>query len=301
MAEILKEDYPHLVKNYYRWDGITSIVSNSDTNFREGIQLGDESFLTMYGFNLLHGNVKTAFNDPFSVVITSEKAIKFFGKTDVVDETLNIQNFNGENHQFKITGVLDKTTENTITQLTEQADNGFFIAKNTATYFNRANFQEWDLPIFAAFVELQTGISAEQLEEPLNGLIKQHSSEAIQNNLTVVPLKLTDYYLNRNNASLKKMLYTLSFVGLFIIIMAMINFINIAISHSGSRLKEIGIRKVLGGNRKDLIFQFLTESFVLVSISTILACASYPFLNKWFAELVGKELMRSPNFQFIFF
>lgn len=300
LAERLKEEYPHLVADYYRWDGITSIISKDNKNFREGIQLGDESFLDMYGFNLLYGNVNTAFKNPFSVVIKSEKAIKFFGKTDVLGETLTIQNFEGENHEFTITGVLVETSENSVTQLIANSDNGFFIAKNSASYFNRANFQEWEAPIFVCYIELQAGITAQQLEEPLERLIQNHTSEVIQRNLKVVPLKLTDYYLNRNNASLKQMLYTLSFVGLFIIIMAMINFINIAISHFGSRTKEIGIRKVLGGKRKQLIFQFLMESIVLVTISTVLACMSYVFLKVWFEELIGKELMNLSQFPVYF-
>ena len=255
LAESLKEEYPQLVANYYRWDGITSIISNRTENFREGIQLGDESFLNMYGFNLLYGNANTAFENPYSVVINSEKALKFFGKTDVVGETLTIQNFEGDNHEFIITGVLAETPENSVTQITKKNENGFFIAKNSADYFDRADFQNWELPIFACYVELQPGVTGQQLEGPLERLVQNHTSESIQKNLKVVPLKLTDYYLNKNNASLKQMLITLSFVGFFIIIMAMINFINIAISHSGSRIKEIGVRKVLGGKRKQLIFQ----------------------------------------------
>ncbi len=300
LGERLKEQYPHLVANYYRWDGITSIISKDNKNFREGIQLGDASFLNMYGFNLLHGNPNTVFKDPFSVVIKPEKAIKFFGKTNVLGETLTIQNFEGDNHEFKITGVLVETSENSITQLTKNNNNGFFIAKNSAAYFDRANFQDWEAPIFASYVELQPGITAQQLERPLKHLIQNHTSEVIQENLKIIPLKLTDYYLNRNNGSLKQMLYTLAFVGFFIIIMAMINFINIAISHSGSRIKEIGIRKVLGGKRKQLIFQFLTESIVLVTISTVLACISYPFLSTWFAELIGKELVNISQFPVYF-
>lgn len=296
LGEQLKEQYPHLVANYYRWDGITSIVSKDDKNFREGIQLGDESILNMYGFNLLHGNPDTAFKDPFSVVMKSEKAIKFFGRTNVLGETLTIQNFEGENHEFTITGVLVETSENSITQLIKNSDNGFYIAKNSAPYFGRANFQDWEAPIFVSYVELQSGITAQQLEGPLNNLIQNHTSKVIQEDLKIIPLKLTDYYLNRNNGSLKQMLYTLSFVGLFIIIMAMINFINIAISYSGSRIKEIGVRKVLGGKRKQLIFQFLIESIILVTISTVLACILYPFLSVWFAELIGKELVSISQF-----
>ncbi|MGC1471333.1 MAG: ABC transporter permease [Psychroserpens sp.] len=296
LAENLKQQYPHLIANYYRWDGITSIISNGEKKFREGIQLGDESLLTMYGFNLMHGNNDNAFSAPFSVVITKEKAIKYFGTTDVVGETVTIQNFEGDHQDFKITGVLAETLENTITQITKQADNGFFIAKNSATYFNRANFQDWERSMFLSFIELQPGINARQLEAPLSRLIKNHTSEVVQDNLQIIPIKLTDYYLNRNNASLKQMLFTLSFVGLFIMLMAIINFINIAISHSSSRLKEIGIRKVLGGKRKQLMFQFLIESVVLVSISTLLACFSYPIFSGWFAEIIGKKLIGLSEF-----
>ena len=300
IAERLKEQYPYLVANYYRWDGITSIISAEDKKFREGIQLGDESFLNMYGFNLLHGNVNTAFENPFSVVIKPEKAIKFFGRTDVVGETLKIQNFEGENHEFTITGVLVENPENSVAPIINKKSNGFFIAKNSADYFKRAEFEDWNLPIFVCYVELQPGITAQQLEGPIKRLVLGHTTEVIQKNLKILPLKLTDYYLNRNNASLKPMLYTLSFVGFFIIIMAMINFINIAISHSGSRVKEIGVRKVLGGNRKQLIIQFLTESIVLVAISTVLACISYPFLKSWFAELIGKQLISFSQFPVYF-
>ena len=300
IAENLKEEYGHLVADYYRWDGITSIISTATKNFREGIQLGDENVLKMYGFNLLHGDVKTAFKDPFSVVIHPEKAIKFFGKTDVVGEVLTIQNFEGENHQFKITGVIEKLSENSITKLIKQSDNGFIIAKNSSEYFKRANFKDWTLPIFVSYIELQPGVTAQQLEKPLKQLLSNHASKTIQENLTVVPVKLTDYYLNKDNGSLKRMLYTLSLVGLFIIFMAMINFINIAVSHSGSRVKEIGVRKVLGGKRRQLIFQFLTESIILITVSTVLAFILYTFFRSWFEQLIGKELIGWSQFPMYF-
>ncbi len=291
IAQELKIQYPHLVADYYRWDGITSIISKGSKIFREGIQLGDESFIDMYGFNLLHGDTNSVFEKPFSVVIKPEKAIKFFGKTDVIGETLTIQNFNGEHREFTITGVLESIPENSVSLVINNKSNGIFIAKNSATYFNRANFQDWQLPIFACYIELQNGINGSQLELPIKRIIDSHTSEAIQDNLKVLPVKLTDYHLNRNNARLKQMLYTLSFVGLFIILMALINFINIAIGHSGNRLREIGVRKVMGGKRKQLIFQFLSESILLVAISTVLACLTYPFLSDWFEALIGKQII----------
>jgi len=291
LAESLKDNYPQLVTNYYRWDGITSVIANGNTNFREGIQLGDESLLKMYGFNLLHGNAEKAFNNPFSVVIKAEKALKFFGKTDVVGEALTIQNFEGENHEFTITGVLNEISENSVSQFFEKEDNGFFIAKNSGSFFDRAKFQDWESRIFVSFVELQPGKTAKDLEIPIQKLINTHTSEEIKQNLQIVPVKLTDYYLEKDNGTVKRLLYTLAFIGLFIILMAIINFINISISHSGSRIREIGIRKVLGGRRKQLIIQFLSESIILTTIATLMACIGYSLFRPWFGELIGKELI----------
>src|ERR1700754_2060482 len=102
LALQLKQEYPNLVANYYRWDGITSVVSKGDKHLREGIQIGDSTMLSMFGFKLLHGDAGTALNEPYSVVTTSQAAIKYFGKTDVVGESINIQSFSGTNHPFKI-------------------------------------------------------------------------------------------------------------------------------------------------------------------------------------------------------
>jgi len=299
-AQSLKENYPQLVANYYRWDGITSIVTNGNTNFRESIQLGDENLLDMYGFELLHGNAETAFENPFSVLIKPEQAIKFFGKTDVVGKTLTIQNFDGESHEFTITGVLAEIQENSVSKFFEENENGFFIAKNSAAYFNRDNFQDWESRIYVSYVELQPGKTAKDLELPIQELIKNHTSEEIQKNLSILPIKLTDYYLEKNNGRVKRMLYTLSFIGLFILLMAMINFTNISISQSGGRMREIGIRKVLGGRKKQLIIQFLSESIILTGIATVFSFIAYPFLGTWFGELIGKELISLSKFPIYF-
>lgn len=300
LSKKLKESYPHLVANYYRWDGITSIVSNETSNFREGIKLVDESLLEMYGFDLLHGNPKTVFENPFSVVIKSGKAIKLFGKTAVVGNTVSIQNFDGESHDFMIAGVLAETSENSIIKINKNDDNGFFIGKKTASFFNRANFEDWKNPYYVSHIELQSGVTVQDLELPIKALIQSYTSEEVQKNLEVLPIKLTDYYLEKDNDTAKRMMYVLSLIGLFIVLMAMINFINISISHSGSRMREIGIRKVLGGKRKQLIIQFLIESITLVGIATILACISYSFLRPWFGNLIGKELVTFSQLPVVF-
>ena len=86
LAKRLYDEYPTLVANYYRWDGLTSVVSKGDKSYRESIQLGDSTLLAMYGFDVLHGNAQTALQRPFSVAITAEKARTYFGRTDVVGQ-----------------------------------------------------------------------------------------------------------------------------------------------------------------------------------------------------------------------
>ena len=92
MPKALKDEYPNLVANFYHWDGVTSTVSKGNKHFREGLQVGDSTFLTMYGFKLIHGDANTALNDPFSVVLTQDRAIKYFGKTQVIAQTVSIEN-----------------------------------------------------------------------------------------------------------------------------------------------------------------------------------------------------------------
>jgi len=290
LAKRLKEDYPILVANYYRWDGITSVVTKGDKHFRENIQLGDSTLLSMYGFPLMHGDPRTALNNHFSVVVTPEVAVKYFGRTDVVGETLTIQSFSGSLHDFAITGVLEEIPENSVTKLNDANNNTLFIPANTYAYFGRTDFDSWDNIYLPSYIELKDGVSPKDLEQPIRQLVNQNAPDVIKQNLTVQPVALTDYYLHKNNDLVKRMLYTLSFIALFILLMAVINFINISISSSSGRMKEIGVRKVMGSLRKQITAQFLTESVLLVFLATLLALASYPFLKPLFTQLVGKNL-----------
>ncbi len=290
LAKQLKENYPGIVANYYRWDGITSGVTKGDKSFREGIQLGDSTILSMYGFKLLHGNAATALKEPYSAVITEQTAIKYFGKTGVVGESLTIQSFSGGKREFAVTGVLQNTPENSVINLNENNNNTVFIPANTYLYFGRTGFEDWNNTSIPSYIELKEGANLASLDKAINQLVQMHASDGVKANLKIYAVSLSEYYIQKNNATVKRMLYTLSLVGLFILLMAVINFINIAIGSSGNRIKEIGIRKVMGSMRSHLIMQFLAESFILVLFATIIAIAAYPFVKDVFASMVGKQM-----------
>ncbi len=295
LAKRLKEDYPSLVENYFRWDGITSIISNGDKSFREDLLLGDSTLYSMFGFELLYGNKKNLLTNPYSVIITADKAIKYFGKTDVVGETINIQNFSGDNRDFLIEGVFQTMSKNSVTQI-NTSNSGFFIPSNTLSFFNRSDFENWRHIYVPSYIQLKKGVTVKDLEIPIQTLLEQNAPDRIKNNLKVNPVLLSDFYQQKDNGLVKRMIYTLSFVGLFILLMAIINFVNISISTAGSRMKEIGVRKVMGSMRIHLIFQFLIESFMMVLIATLLALITFSILVPVFSELVSAKIPTLSSF-----
>jgi len=299
IAKALAEEYPTLVANYYRFDGVSSNVSKGDKHFRESFQVGDSTILRMYGFSLLHGDAKTALSDPYSVVVTEAVAEKYFGKTDVVGETVSIENFSGASHDFMITGILKNHSRNSVSSLLDDKENQFYLPIAASQFFAR-EILSWDYAHLVSYIELQKGITPNQLEAPIRQLLKKNAPDYITANLTQYPVPLKQYYLSKNNGLVKKMIYALSVIAFFILLMAVINFVNMSISHSATRLKEIGIRKVMGGLKKNLVFQFLTESVLLVLFATLLALFLYAVSRNYFSSILGKTIPELTAFPPVF-
>ncbi len=300
LPKALKETYPRLVANFYHWDGVTSNVSKGDKHFREGIQIGDSTMLSMYGFALSHGSAQTALNDPFGAVVTEKLANKYFGSTDVVGKTINIESFTGLKHDFMITGVLKPMPKNSVTTVNDNNNSDIFLPVKAAVFLGRS-MDGWNNTSLVGLIELQKGVSPKDLEQPMRHLIKQNASQQINDNLTAYLVPLKTYYLDANNGIVKKMCYTLSFIALFILLMAVINFVNICIGRSSSRMKEMGIRKVLGGMRKQLMWQFLIESILLVLLATIIALGIYAMARPYFSDVLGKDITGLFSFPVYFY
>lgn len=288
LAKALRETYPNLVANYYRWDGITSTLSKGDKVFREGLQIGDSTLLSMYGFSLLQGNAATAFEAPNAVVLTKERAIKYFGRTNILGETITIESFSGTKQDFQVTGVLNNPARNSITHITDDNNNQVYISNKNLDYFGRN--MNWNNPYIVSYIELQKGVSPKDLVKPMQELLKQQSLPQISANMTPFLVPLKTYYLNANNGIVKKMLWALSAIAFFILLMAVINFINLSISRSTSRMREIGIRKVMGGLKHQLVLQFLVESILIVCLATLLALSFYTLSTDLFGAMLLTKL-----------
>lgn len=286
----LKRLYPNLIANYYRNYGVTAIVSNGQHYFRGSIQIGDSTLLPMFGFPLAFGDPKTALSEPNTVVITEPLAQKYFGQADVLGRQLTIQTPGAGKQVFTVTGVMREPPDNSVTHLFDKHD-ALFISMHNFNYFSdERGLNAWDTRSIVTYLELQPGISAERLSQPIARTLKTYAPPDIQENLGPYLSLLTTYHLTADNGLVEKMLLTLSIVALFILLMAVVNFVNITIGTSATRLREIGVRKVLGGLKGQLIGQFLAEALVLTAGASLLALGGHELFRSTFANLLGRPL-----------
>lgn len=289
LPKALYEEYPDLVANYYRLDGLTGIVANGATIHEESMSLGDPSLLTMFGFDLLAGDAKTALNNPFSVVITEKAALKFFGNSNVLGKTLTIKNFRGEKHDFAITAILKSSVQNSVMDLTKEMHSDIFLPVASEQYFGRS-LDNWNNPYIAGYLELKSGVTIQQLDMAIQTLIHKNTDKefASQYSPNLKPLK--SYYLDDNQGAIRKMIQTLSCIAIFILVMAIINFINFSIAQHITRLKEIGVRKIMGSSRLQLVRQLMTEYILIVSLATLISLPIYVVVSPLFEHVLMRSL-----------
>lgn len=288
LARSLRESYPDLVANYYRFDAVTSTISKGEKAFREDLALGDSTLLNMFGFELLYGDKGTALNAPYKTVISEEKALKYFGKTDIIGQTITIQNFSGSKHDFIVSGVMQTPPQNSVTNLSQNISNNIFVSTANLDFFGRN--MDWQNNSIIGFIELQPGVKPVDLKKPMSHLIRQNIAPQFKKEMQPYLIALNDFHLDKKGAMINKMIVALSAIAFFILMMSIINFINMSVSRSASRMREIGIRKVLGGLKRQLIFQFLIESVIIVFLATCVAFVFYALSKDLFGEILNKKI-----------
>ncbi len=285
LAKTLKTEYPNLVANYYRYNPVTNVVSAGDKHFKENIAIGDTTFARMYGTPLLYGNKNQAFDNNNSAVITETMAQKLYGKKDVIGQRISVQTtVNNESQDYTVSAVLKDMPYNSVFNLVGDNYSVFVPSVGNRYYQNGDGAESWNSLFEVGMVELKKEISPKDLENPLKQILAKYTPETIQKNLEVELAPVKNYYSGSN--AVKKMITTLSIVAAFILLMAIINFVNINIGISSYRLKEIGLRKVFGSARKQLITQFITEALMLTFCAAIISLILYELLRPTFGNIL---------------
>lgn len=249
----------------------------------------DSNFLEVFSFPLIAGNAATALKDPGAILITEEMAKKYYGTRDAVGKTIRINN----NENFTIAGILANTPSNSHLQF------DVIIPMKTMAKWNRdLQNDTWDNLNFYTYLELdaKTAVSdfaRQKLAQQIGEIFKDHG-QTTKIDFRLQPL--TDIHLHsdlqidlpgQGNIQYVNIFLV---VAIFILVVACINFMNLATARSERRAKEVGLRKVVGANRYQLVFQFLGESLIFSFLSLVIATGIVFLLLPVFKMLTEKTL-----------
>ena len=268
LAWAIKQEIPEVeeaTKFIPNWGSKFLVRYGDNVFYEEGRYRADSSILKIFSYKFLEGNSATALNKPQSVVISRSMEKKYFGEEQALGKTIEIGE--GDNKAYAVTGVIE--------DIPEQAHFHFDFLISLSSNSARLN-SNWAVYTWYTYIKLKPGTSIEQVEPKINELYKKHDPNGKNRYYTQA---LSDIHLQ---SKLKWELEANSditfvkifvMVGIFILSIASINYINLSISLSFNRSKEVGIRKVSGAHSGKLVYQFLTESVLTSGVSILIAIA----------------------------
>ena len=262
----------------------------------------DSSFFTVFTFPLIHGNPNTCLREPHSVVLSEKEAVKRFGTTEATGKIILVKT-DSVFTPYSVSAVAKNTPQNSSIQFDMLLP--FKESKSDAN--DNENWYNFFLNTFVVISPNATTASVEKSMQEFyvkdaSGIFKEMKEKfGLDPNLKMGSYGLqpyTDMHMSTElpaqnglqHASNPIYSYILSGIALFVLLIACINFVNLTVARSVKRTKEIGIRKVVGGSRKQLIFQFLGESFLLCFIAFIMAIVLVQLILPVFNELANKAL-----------
>ncbi|MCP4728030.1 MAG: FtsX-like permease family protein [bacterium] len=284
LAAALKEIYPEVLKASMVTSGGGTSFRVDDETYRESrLYFADPDFFEMFSFEFISGNPLSALNDPYSIVITEEIAEKYFKNEDPLGKILNMNN----KRDLTVTGVVKNVPENSSIRFK-------LISPFKLLYEISTVADVWDRHSYRSYVLLTEGISVESFNEKISDFKEEYSPDT-QMKLLLHPVKnihlhsnfIGDGFGNKGNI---KYIYIFSTLAALILLIACINFMNLMTARSSKRAKEVGMRKVAGACRADIISQFFSEtlflSFIALAVSIILVKLTLPGFN----DLARKNL-----------
>ncbi|MDH4198407.1 MAG: ABC transporter permease, partial [Candidatus Aminicenantes bacterium] len=301
LAAALLEDFPEVeaAARYNAWPRELLISAGGKTFFEPGVRFADASFFKMFSYPFVYGDPGTALENPATIVISRTIAEKYFGHRDPLGETMSFKDIKRD---FKVTGVIEDPPPRSHMQ---------FEMMSSLVSLQASAGTRWTSNTFFTYVQLREGASGAALEAKLPDFTRrrygpqfladtgkryedyfdkggQHFGYRLE--------PVTDIHLNstvKDTLSLKGNaghLKVLSAVAFFILLIAAINFMNLATARFAHRSKEVGVRKVLGSRKRQLVVQFLGESMLLATIALVIALGLVAFLLPAFGRLAQRPL-----------
>ncbi|MEO7990781.1 MAG: ABC transporter permease [Chryseolinea sp.] len=270
------------------WGGDHLLASTDDKRInKRGFNVSEE-FLEMFQFPLIAGNAEQVLDEASNIVITESTAKAFFGDEDAMGKIIRVDN----QFDLKVAGILKDVPSNSSFQF------DFLLPykhwHNTSEWV-RNNESNWGNYSFQIFVELNDAKNQASVENSIRNMLEKHGEDKeMKHEFFLYPLLRWRLYSNFENGveqgGMSDYVQLFTILAIFIIVIACINFMNLATARSERRAREVGIRKSVGSRRNQLIFQFIGESMIIASISFVIAVIAAQVLLPYYNTLVEKKL-----------
>jgi putative ABC transport system permease protein len=298
-AKVIQSTYPE-VESICRTYDFNPMVRITDNTFSEQVKMVDSNFFRVFDFKLLEGDPKNPFPTVNSVVLTPVSAKRFFGAANPVGKNVEIQ-MGTEKLLFTVAGIAERAPVASTIQyevlIPFSNDTKLFSARRMANWFSVS---------VQSYVMLKPGVSAATVEKKFPAMIRQYLGDRYVEGSFLFHLQpVNDVYFGEtlpagvDSSSNPKYSYILASIGILILLVACINFITLSVGRSTTRAMEVGVRKVLGAERRQLIWQFWSEAFLLTMVSIIIGFGLAVAFLKPFNQVANRELHM--EFDAIFF
>lgn len=303
LGPAMKNDLPD-VENFVRLKSEEEkLIRIADKIHRMKVSYADPQLLSVFTFPLVTGNPETALMDPHNIILTKTKALQLFGETNVVGRPVEIKS--GEQYEtFIVGGIAEDIPVNSTIRFDILGSFDYILSSE----MGKTSQNNWNMTIgISVFVQLRPGSNL--MNDPARlALFREKYFPAEEDDLKKEGLwdvtgnvptgyglqPLADVHTNvridRWGAVDPKNIWILIFIGVSLLLIACINFIILAIGRSAGRSKEVGVRKIVGSQRKQLVFQFLGESLLLTILSTLAGAGLAEILLPLFNDLAGRSL-----------
>ena len=292
-APALKKDFPEVEDAVRFFPGRRRLVSYGENKYYEdGLFFVDASLFHIFTFPLVQGNPDSALAEPHTIVVSERIALKYFGNEDPMNRTMIIND-----QDYLVTGVMKEVPRNSHFHADMFAS---LKTQEQIPAIQEQYFQSWAKHEFYTYILLREGASADELQNKLPSFIEKYAAQQIKTilggSLSSRLQPLRSIHL-RSHLQLEigpngdiKYVYIFYVIALFILLIACVNFMNLAAARSANRSKEVGLRKVVGASRGQLVQQFLGESLLFTFFSLLLGLLLVKVALPFFNALTNKEI-----------
>ncbi len=291
VAPAILEEIPEVINSAIYLPAPSLLVTRGENNFYEnGVAFASPSFLEMFTFPFINGDKRTALENLSSIVITADAAEKYFDKQDPIGKMLKVNN----KYDFIVRGVIENVPRNSHLKFDFLLP--FAALENMPGDIGirwRPVMENWGVNFYFSYIQVAEHTDIPSLDGKIVDFIREHSS-VTSTKLHVQPVKKIHLYSNlvgdvEDNGSIKHV-YIFSIIAFFVLLIACINFMNLTTAYSAKRSKEVGMRKVAGAKKGQIVKQFLGESIFLSLFAMIIAIAIMLLFLPVFNRLSGKDL-----------